>query len=210
MRPSKSALTRSSILDAGHEFLETQPFRDLTVGKLMARSGQSRPTFYQYFDDVHGLMEALLNEVKDGVIEGAKVWLSHEGDPVSELKKSLASVVEVGHLHGNILRAVADAATNDARLEQVWNAFLGSFDEAVAARIAHDQASGVTPEFDPLPVAQALNRMDVGLLIMSFGTPQKAEKADVLKAINRVWLSTLYPTERDVAVHPNIGSENKT
>jgi len=193
MTPSKAALTRARILDAGHAFLQVRPFRDLSVGGLMKDTGLSRPTFYQYFNDLHGLMEALLGEVKDEIVEGAQSWLESADDPVGGLQHSLTALVDVGHAHGSILRAVADAAPSDARLEAVWQGFVASFDEVVAAKIAEDQARGYIPEFNPLPVARALNRMDATLLIQAFGTPQKADKAEILAALMRIWISTLYP-----------------
>lgn len=198
--PSKAALTRSAILDAGTEFLETNPFRELTVGKLMATTQHSRSTFYFYFNDLHGLMETLLEEVKGGIVDGANEWLMKEGDPVSGLQRSIKAVVDVGFEHGTILKAVADAASSDARLEHVWQTFLASFDELVADRIAFDQAKGITPEFDPLPVARALNRMDAGTLIHAFGTGAKANKGNVLSAMTRVWVSTLYPFDAKTAI----------
>ncbi len=191
--PSKAAQARSAILDAGRAFLSRHPFRDLTVGGLMADTGYSRSAFYQHFNDLHGLMEALLDEMKGGIVEGAQPWLSGAEDSVSSLQKSLTALVDVGHDHGSILRAVADAAPNDDRLEHVWQSFLGSFDEIVAARISEDQERGLTPDFDPMPVARALNRMDAGYLIMAFGGSEKSDKEDVLSAIRRIWISTLYP-----------------
>ncbi len=204
MPPSKAAITRSAILDAGSVFLETRPFRDLTVGGLMATTEYSRPTFYLYFNDLHGFMETLLDEVKVGIVEGARAWLSNEGDAVGGLRQSLTTLVDVAHQHGPILKAVADAAPGDARLERVWETFLGSFDEVVSARIAQDQAAGITPDFEPLPVARALNRMDAGMLIHAFGSGEKAPKDAVLSAIMRVWLSTLYPFDAAASIE-NIG-----
>ncbi|MEP4337084.1 MAG: TetR/AcrR family transcriptional regulator [Roseobacter sp.] len=200
MLPSKAALTRSTILDAGSAFLETRPFRDLTVGILMAATEYSRPTFYLYFNDLHGLLETLLDEVKGGIVEGAQAWLSNESDGVSGLQKSLRALVDVGYEHGTILRAVSNAAPRDSRLEHVWETFLSSFDEVVSARIEQDQAIGVTPEFDPLPVARALNRMDAGILINAFGAHPKAEKEEVLSAITCIWLATLYPFDAQLVV----------
>jgi len=161
----------------------------------MAQTGYSRPAFYQHFNDLHGLMEALLEEVKGGIVEGAQPWLSGEGDPVTSLRESLTALVEVSHQHGTILHAVADAAPNDDRLEQVWQTFLAAFDEIVARRIAQDQVRGMTPDFDPVPVARALNRMDASYLILAFGRSGKANRQDVLSAICRIWVSTLYPAD---------------
>lgn len=195
MAPSKSAITRTAILNAAMQFLQTNDFRDLTVGNLMASVGYSRATFYQYFHDLHCLMETLLDSVKGVIVEGAQTWLSGKGDPAFNLHRSLTSLVDVGYEHGFVLKAVSDAASTDDRLEQVWETFLASFDELVAKRIAKDQAKGIIPEFDPYPVAYALNRMDASVLINSFAQGTKANKQDVLSAIVRVWLSTLYPLD---------------
>ena len=86
----------------------------------MAATKYSRATFYLYFNDLHGLLETLLDEVKGGII-------------------------------------------------------------------------GFTPEFDPLLVARALNRMDAVFLIRAFGSHPKAEKESVFSAISHIWLATLYP-----------------
>jgi len=173
--------------------LNVHPFRHLTVGNLMAATDYSRSAFYQHFNDLHGLMEALLDEVKGGIVQGAQPWFSGDGDSVASLQESLTALVDVGHEHGSILRAVADAAPNDDRLEYVWQSFLGSFDEIVASRIAADQERGLTPEFEPMPVARALNRMDAGVLIHAFVSAKKARKKEVLSGLMRVWISTLYP-----------------
>ena len=121
----------------------------------MRDAGYSRSAFYQYFADLHDLMDTLLDGVKGGIIEAARPWLTEDGDPVDDLRSSLAGLVGVGRESGVILRAVADAASTDARLENVWETFLASFDDVVAARIAKDQAKGLTPGFDPHPVARA-------------------------------------------------------
>ncbi|MEQ9692560.1 TetR/AcrR family transcriptional regulator [Shimia sp. SDUM112013] len=197
---SKAALTRAAILRAAGEFFEENPFRDLTVGGLMRQTGLSRATFYLYFNDLHGLLETLLEGVKGGIVEGAHKWLSNEGESIATLQDSLRALVDVGHTHGAILRAVSDGAPTDARLENVWQSFLASFDEVVSARIAQDQAKGLTPEFDPLPVARTLNRMDAAILIHAFGSPQKKEKEEVLTALLRIWLSTLYPFDAKAAL----------
>lgn len=190
---SKAAQTRAAILHAARGFLQERPFRDLTVGALMAEAGASRATFYQYFNDLHGLMATLLDEVKGGIVAGAQPWFSEGGDPSVALRLSLKALVAVGVEQGFILRAVSEAATQDARLEEVWEGFLGAFDELVAERIARDQATGLIAAFEPYPVARALNRMDAAYLISAFGASEKEAPAYVLAAIERIWLSTLYP-----------------
>ena len=202
MSPSKSAITRQAIIDSACEFLQTRPFRDLSVGGLMKATKYSRATFYQHFNDLHALMEALLDEVKVGIVEGAMRWLDQSGESVEDLTHALSTLVDVSYDRGMILRAVSDAAASDERLDHVWESFLRAFDELVSARIAADQKVGLIPDFDPFPVARALNRMDAGLLINAFGRAPKSDKDDVLAAILRVWLSTLYPISAEDLLKP--------
>jgi len=195
-RPSpqlrKSDRTRAQIVDAALEFLWARPFRDMSVGNLMAGTDLSRPAFYQYFHDVHELIESLLDDLEREILEVAAPWFMGTGDAVPMLRESLAGLVRVGYARGPVLRAVADAAPTDERLDRAWSELLGRFDDAVAARIEADQAQGLIPSFAPRQVAVALNRLDAYMLIHAFGRRPRGEQAPVLEALSRLWMSTLY------------------
>jgi len=197
----KSDRTRAQIVDAALEFLWSHPFREMTVGHLMAGTDLSRPAFYQYFHDLHELMESLLEDIEQEILAVAAPWFTGTGDAIAMLRESLAGLVRVGHEQGPVLRAVADAAPTDERLERAWTELLGRFDDAVAARIEADQAQGLIPAFDARPVAVAFNRLDAYMLIHAFGRRPRSQQEPVLEAITRLWMSTLYgmPTE---AKHP--------
>ena len=191
--PRKSERTREAILNSALEYLWTRPFRDLTVGELMSGAGCSRAAFYQYFRDLHELMETLLLGLKQEVFEATTPWFHGEGDPLSLLKESLQSLVQVGYQRGPILRAVTDAAPNEERLEKSWLQFVKDFDDAVTVRIEEQQESGWVPKFDARTTAVALNRMDVALIIHAFGRRPRGPSQPVLDAMLRIWSSTLYP-----------------
>jgi AcrR family transcriptional regulator len=202
LRPRKSEATREAILGAALDLVWTHPFRDLTVGKLMSRAGCSRPAFYQYFTDLHDLMDALLRGLEQDILEAATPWLRGEGDPVPRLKESLRGLVEVSARRGPLLRAVSDAATSDARLEKSWLRFLGTFDDAVATRIEEDQARGLIPPFEARLTAVALNRMNVAVLTHAFGRRPAAAPRAVLEAMIRIWVSGLYRMGPDLEAAP--------
>jgi len=188
----KSERTRQSILDGALEFLWSRPFRDMTVAKLMSVTGVSRPAFYQYFSGQHDLMETLLGGLEKDAFEATAPWFVSEGDPIDSLHRSLAGLVRVCYEQGPILRAVADAATTDERLERAWATFLHTFDDAVAARIEQHQAAHLIPAFAARPVAVALNRLDASLLIDAFGRRPRNDPRDVREALTHIWTSTLY------------------
>ena len=158
----------------------------------MSITGVGRSAFYQYFDDLYGVMEMLLLGLEEEIQEAAAPWFNGEGDPIALLHQSLAQLVRVCYESGPILRAVSDASTTDERLDRSWSSFLGVFDDAVTAQIEQQQAEGLIPAFDPRPVAVALNRLDSCLLIHAFGRHPRHNPEPVCEAITRIWVSTLY------------------
>ena len=194
-RIGRSERTRAAILDAALEFIWSHPFRDMTVNVLMASTGLSRSAFYQYFNDLHGLMETLLDMLKDEVYAVTGPWFEGTGDPVILLNDSLSGLVDVCYRLGPILRAANDAAATDERYEKVWKQFIEQFDDAVTTRIEADQEQGLIPNFDARPVAEALNRLDVYTLHDAFGQHPRKQPKPVYKALARVWISTLYGSE---------------
>lgn len=191
----KSERTRQNILDAALKFLWSNSFRDLTVSGLTAQAGVSRPCFYQYFADLHNLMEDLLKDLELEILSVAQPWFTAEANPISKLAESLSGLVEVCYERGPILRAIFEAAPMDARLEKAWNDFVKVFDNTVTARIKQDQAAGLAPGFEAHPVAIALNRMDIGILIHHFGRRPRSKPQPVYQSIARIWISTIYGPE---------------
>jgi len=194
-RIGKSERTRAAILDAALEFIWSHPFRDMTVNSLMTSTGLSRSAFYQYFEDLHDLMETLLDMLRAEVFAATGAWFTGVGNPIDLLNESLAGLVDVCYRLGPILRAADHAATTDDRFEKAWNQFVKQFDDAVTARIQADQAQGLIPNFEARPVAIALNRLDAYTLIEAFGQRPRSKPEPVRDALVRIWISTLYGSE---------------
>jgi AcrR family transcriptional regulator len=195
LKVQKSERTRAAILNSALDFIWSHPFRDMTVNALMASTGLSRSAFYQYFNDLHELMETLLEMFKGEVSAVTGPWFTGVGDPIVLLNESLAGLVDVCYRLGPILRATEDAAATDKRLEQAWKQFVDSEDAAVTTRIEADQEQGLIPDFDARPVAIALNRLDAYTLIDAFGQHPRRQPEPVREALSRIWISTLYGSE---------------
>lgn len=181
------------IVERAFEFLWEHPFRDLTVAKLMAETTLSRPAFYQYFNDLHDLAESLLREIQSVMHETANPWIGGEGEPISSLRVSLAGVVRTCVEHGPVLRAVADAAPLDERLERAWSAFMKSWDDAVEHRITEHQRQGlIRQSLDARHTARALNAMDASVLLAEFGSRPQGDPDAVLETLHSIWVGSLY------------------
>jgi AcrR family transcriptional regulator len=195
LKIGKSERTRAAILNAALDFIWTHPFRDMTVNSLMARTGVGRSAFYQYFKDLHEVMEALLDILQTDIFEAAAPWIVSVGDPVALVHESLTGVVRVCYTRGPLLRAIADAATFDERFEKTWNQFLGGFDNATCDRIEADQKQGLIPAFDARPIAIALTRLDAHTILEAFGQHPRKQPEPILDALFRIRASTLYGNE---------------
>jgi AcrR family transcriptional regulator len=195
LKIGKSERTRAAILNASLDFIWTHPFRDMTVNSLMARTGVGRSAFYQYFKDLHEVMEALLDILQTDIFEAAAPWIVGVGDPVALMHESLAGVVSVGYTRGPLIQAIADAATFDERFEKIWNQFLAGFDNALCDRIEADQKQGLIPVFDARPVAIALTRLDAYTILEAFGQHPRKQPEPILDALFRIRASTLYGNE---------------
>ena len=195
LKIGKAENTRAAILNAALDFLWSHPFRDMTINSLMAPTGVGRSAFYQYFKDLHELMETLLDRLQGEIFEIAEPWIAGVGDPVSLMHEALAGLVRVGYQRGPIYRAFADAAATDQRFEKSWNQFLGRFDDAACARIEADQKQSLIPVFDARPVAIALNRLDAYTIIKAFGQRPRRQPEPVREALARIWISALYGSE---------------
>ncbi len=192
---SKSERTRAAILNAALDFIWLHPFRDMTVNSLMATTGVGRSAFYQYFKDLHEVMEALLDILQDEIFGVAGPWIAGVGDPVALMHETFVGLIRIAYERGPIFRAFADAAATNKRFEKAWIQFLGRFDDAACARIEADQEQGLIPDFDARPVAIALNRLDTFTLIEAFGQHPRRQPEPVREALVRVWISTLYGSE---------------
>jgi AcrR family transcriptional regulator len=180
-------------MDSAVRFLWEHNFRDLTIGELMAETPLSRPAFYQYFKDLHQLIESLLSEVEAVMHQTANPWINGEGEPIAALLESQKGVVQTCVDHGPIFRAVAEAAPLDERLERTWSVFTGAWDDLVEARIKAQQRDGlISKSLHARRIASALNSLDTALLIAEFGRRPQGDPKAVLETLHHIWVSTLY------------------
>jgi AcrR family transcriptional regulator len=195
LKITKSDRTRAVILNAAFEFIWSRPFREMSINSLMASTDLSRPAFYQYFTDVHDMMQTLLNMLGEEIFVSSNLWLDGVGDPVVLLNKTFEGLTQTCYRRGPFLRAISDAATTDERFEKDWAQFLSAFDDAGITRIEADQAQGLIAALDARPVAFSLNRLNAYTFIDAFGQRPRSKPKPIQDALARIWISTLYGAE---------------
>src|SRR5918998_4390727 len=200
-RRRKPEEAERTILAAGRAFLEERPFREMTVEGVMVRTGLSRPAFYAYFRDRYDLVTRLLEGV--GGLLFALDWRWLSGEPGGEeARKVLVDALRAGSQtfleYGPVLRAIADAAGYDARVEQVYRyGLIERLISAVADRISRDIEAGVSPAgLDSNQTARALVLMTERYLLDAFGRPEQRpsgeERVLVFRTLEGIWVRTLY------------------
>jgi AcrR family transcriptional regulator len=180
------------ILSAAEAFLRERPFRDLTIDEVMDRTGLSRPSFYVYFRDRHHLALRLIEEIGSEVFATAGPWLEGDGGDTEELWRALRGTAGVFESHGRVLRAIADASTEDAEVEQAYRGLIEGFVEATARRIEREVAGGRSSVADPGRVAAALVWMNERFFSEKLGR-EPADDADaVAEALLAIWQAAIY------------------
>lgn len=190
-----------AILAAARSFLEEHPFREMTVEGVMVRTGLSRPAFYAYFRDRYDLVTRLLEGVGGLLFALDWRWLSGVAGE-DESREVLVDALRAGSQtfveYGPVLRAISDAAGQDARVEEVYRyGLIQRLVTAVAGRISRDVEAGVSPDgLDPEQTARALVLMTERYLLDTFGRPERrpsrSEAEAVFGTLEEIWVRTLY------------------
>ena len=117
------------IIAAAIEFLWDRPYRELTAGELMQRTGLSRPAFYQYFRNVNDLVTTLLEDLLTAMVEAA------------------CSSKNAKFVSGNAASSTSTAILS-AACEMVASRIIRDSSSPIAARSRASKASWVSPRAD--------------------------------------------------------------
>lgn len=178
------------IVSAAEHFLRRRPFRELTVDEVMQGTGLSRPSFYVYFRDRHDLLLRVAERVAADLMTMSDRWFSGEGRDTA--REALEGIVAVAAEHGPVMRALADAAADDPRVEAAYGALVQRFVDATARHIEAEQAAGHALPVDPTETARALVWMNERYLTASLGREPVADPAVVAETLVTIWTRVLY------------------
>lgn len=184
--------TRQKIIDAAHELLEDQPWSEISLEQIMQRAKLTRTAFYRHFEDRQLLLLALIDDVGLALDTVADPWEQGDGDPPGELGPSLRRLTDLYFNHGRLLRAIADAATQDPDLASFYTDLGRRLSESAARRIAADVEAGRSQVKDPEEVAAALVWMNERYLLVRFGQTPLGDPERTAAALEEVWQRTVY------------------
>jgi AcrR family transcriptional regulator len=180
------------IVDAAEALLREKPFRELTVDDLMRRTGLSRPSFYVYFRDRHDLVLKVFEHIGGELFAMSERWYKGTGDGPLLVREAIDGVVGVFAQHGPVLRALADAAADDPRVEDAYTALLQRFVDATARHIETEIDAGRILPLDPVQTATALTWMMERYLQLALGRGPSVPVEQVAAALTTIWSRAMY------------------
>lgn len=184
--------TRARILAVAGELLEDRPWSEVSIEEITRRAELTRTAFYRHFPDRQTLLLALLEDLGLRLDLVADPWEGAAGDPTELMQQSLRELVEVFLRHGRLLRAIADAATQDRQIAATYAELGARLTSSAAARIAADVAAGRSSVADPQEVAGALVWMNERYLLERFGRAPLGDPDRAAAALAEVWERAVY------------------
>lgn len=183
--------SRRQIVEAAEAFLRRRPYRELTVDELMAQAGFTRTLFYRHFDDLPALVVEVLEQVGAGLRGASREMAAAGGDP-DRLRAGLREVVGFFAANGPVVRAVAEAASYDDRIEAVYESVLEGFVSLTERTFTELRAAGRIAELEPRATARALTALNERYLLATLGREPQARPEEVFDALWTIWRRTLF------------------
>jgi AcrR family transcriptional regulator len=185
-------MAEREIVDAAEALLRERPFRELTVDEVMRRTGLSRPSFYVYFSDRHQVVLRVVERLGTALFAMSERWYRGEGDGRTLAREATEGIVAVYAEHGPVLRALADAATDDPSVEAAYDAIVQGFVTATTEHIEREIAAGRMLALDAGETAKALVWMMERYLNLSLGREPITPPEVVAETLSTIWGRVLY------------------
>ena len=185
------AQARAEILEAARTLLAEVPAHEATVVAIMARTTLSRKSFYVYFRDRAELLTTLVSPLRANADATLRAWRESE-DAVASGRAALEGAAAVYHEHGQLLRALADAADRDAEAGAVWRSLIDPVIAVGVLKIESATAAGESSGLDPHGTARALVNMNVAHFFDQLAGKPDADVDTVIDTLMTIWQRTIY------------------
>lgn len=182
-------VAEAEIVAAAESLLRERPFRELTVDEVMRRTDLSRPSFYVYFRHRHDLVLRVVEHLGAELRTMSQRWYTGAGDGPALAREAMEGIVEVYGEHGPVLRALADAASDDPEVERVYGGLVQSFIDVTTHHIEAEIESGRVLPLDPGETARALVWMMERYLNHC---PAETPRETVAETLTTIWTRVLY------------------
>ncbi|HEV3361436.1 MAG TPA: TetR/AcrR family transcriptional regulator [Pseudonocardiaceae bacterium] len=132
------------LLDATERLMgEGLAFTELSVDRLATEAGISRATFYVYFEDKGQLLRTMAARVFGELADGARTWwdVVERHDP-EDVRKSMATIIDIYRRHQALLTAVIEMAAYDPEVGEFYQQLLDGIAGGTRDVIERGKANG--------------------------------------------------------------------
>jgi AcrR family transcriptional regulator len=180
------------ILDAAERIVRERPPHELTVTGVMDGTTLTRNAFYAYFRDRYDLIARLVERLRADADAGMAAYVAAGEDFAALGREALASAARLWSAHGELLRALSEAAASDDAAARAWAEFTAPTYEAVMARVREDTREGRISGIDPEPTVHALIAMNRATFMQELVGNPDADLERVVDALHLIWVRALY------------------
>lgn len=185
-------VTRREILEATASLLGSRPFRELSVGDIMRRTGVGRSAFYAHFTDVYAVVEELLSEIRDEEIAYLEQWDGDTADPADSFQQVITNTVTLWARRGPMISSMLDAASDDGRIAALFDQITDRYCQVMAAGLRRERRRTLSPDLDLDEVAALVIHGTQGYLKDRLGTPGRGDPSTVAATLRGMWTTALY------------------
>lgn len=118
-------------------------FTEMGVQEICAEAGVARSTFYSHFRDKIDLIMRLTTDLTGSAFKTTTAWEPVDG--LDRLAETFQNVLKIYREQAPLRRAIAEVATYDVTVREVWADEIKQFTDRTIEMIRTEQTAGRTP-----------------------------------------------------------------
>ena len=182
----------AEILDAAERLLRERSPDELSVTSVMAATTLTRNAFYVYFRDRYELLARLVERLRVEADTTMAAFTEAGADPSPAGREALAAAARLYADHGELLLALAEAASSDPGAARAWSDFVRPSETAVVARVREEMRQGRIRDIDPEPTVRALVAMNRACFFGELVGKPGADVDPLVDTLHEIWMRALY------------------
>jgi AcrR family transcriptional regulator len=183
--------SRERIVAAANELLREEGYPALNVGAVMDRAGIGRTIFYRHFEDLGDLLIGSSSEAIEALYDAEVELEGRAKGEADGVRAAIEPAVAAYASHGPLLRALAEAAPGDARIDAAQERIRHRFDELVARWLGGLPRHSGRPAEELHELAHALNLLNTSYLLDAFGGAPRISSDDATRTLSEIWLAVV-------------------
>ncbi|MEN2514104.1 TetR/AcrR family transcriptional regulator [Gordonia polyisoprenivorans] len=186
--------TATAILQAMRELLVEESLADVSVAKILEKSGISRASFYFYFRSKEDAFVVLFREAAADIVAGLRGLADIDRDEPERLLAQVGEWLNLEGFAGPVIRNAVHAWPRLPELRAEYLAAMNAMETTLESIIDSDRAAGLAPAGPPVPAYAAvilwtIERAVAGALA---GEEHLADLAAVTEMVGRFLYAAVY------------------